>query len=181
MAERAREEQFRQSLRDWGQVLMHTIWLQSIMTEAITTKATGGSPRDRVLSEEYIKIRNDLMEKKLACVWKEFARQFRGEISPEEYLTADMIILLRNQLAHCHILPGNALALFLPTASQTLLDKLKGEGWILTPDHVASNPEMTIMREGDREWFTHNTEMITEFLKNPVLRLTRAHGIVDPV
>jgi len=161
---------------------MLTIWLQSILTSAIAAKVTGGSPRDSVLSEQYRKKRNALMEKSLTPVWKEFVREFPGAISPEEHLTADMIILLRNQLAHCHISSGNEFALFLPTTgSQKLLDKLKREGWIETPDHGASSPEMTIMREGDRQWFAGNRKMILGFAENTVLRLTRAHGIDDPV
>lgn len=182
MAERAREEQFLKSLADWGQVFMLTIWLQSILTTAITTKVTGGSQRDRVLSEPYRKKRNDLMKQTLTHVWNEFVREFPGRISREESLAADMIILLRNQLAHCHISSGNEFALFLPASgSQKLLDKLKREGWVETPDQGASNPEMTIMREGDAKWLARNTRMIIEFTKNPVLRLTRAHGIDDPV
>ena len=161
---------------------MLTIWLQSILTTAITTKVTGGSQRDRVLSEQYRRKRNDLMKRTLTHVWNEFVREFPGGISTEESRTADMILLLRNQLAHCHISSGNEFALFLPAAgSQKLLDKLKREGRIETPDHGASNPEMTIIREGDREWLADNTKMITEFAENPVLRLTRAHGIDDPV
>ena len=152
------------------------------MTAAITTKVTGGSQRDKVLSEQYRKKRNDLMKQTLTHVWNEFVREFPGVISPEESLTADMIILLRNQLAHCHVSSGNEFALFLPASgSQKLLAKLKREGWIETPDHGASNPEMTIMREGDTEWLARNTKMIREFTENPVLRLTRAHGIDDPV
>lgn len=180
MAERAREEQFVQSLRDWGQVFMLTIWLQSIMTAAITTKVTGGSPSDRVLSEKYRKRRNDLMKNGLGRVWKEFVREFPGGISHDEHLTADMIILLRNQLAHCHISSRNAFALFIPTpSSQKLLDKLERAGRIETPDHDASNPKTTIMREGDGEWLASNTKMIIEFSENTILRLTRAHGIDD--
>ena len=182
MTERAREDQFLQSLADWGQVFMLTIWLQGIMTSAIAAKVTGGSPRSSGLSEQHLKTRNDLMKKGLTSVWKEFVREFPGAISREENLTADMIILLRNQLAHCHISSGKKFALFLPTTgSQKLLDKLKREGWIETPAHGASTPEMTIMREGDRKWFASNTRMIQGFAENTVLRLTRAHGIDDPV
>ena len=180
MAEQAREQRFIQSLRDWGQVFMLTIWLQSIMTSAITTKITGRSPRVKVLSKEYRETRHDLMKKELAWVWNKFVREFPGEISTQERLTADMIILIRNQLAHCHISSGSEFALFLPKlSSQKLLDKLTMAGWIETPGHRASDPGMLIMREGDREWLARNTAMILDFSENPILRLTRAYGIDD--
>ena len=177
MAGQSRDQRFLQSLRDWGQVFMLTIWLQSIMTAAVTRKSTGRSKRVKVLSNEYREKRHDLMKKGLACVWKEFVREFPGEISTQERRTADMIILIRNQLAHCHIVPGNEFALFLPTGSQNLLDKLKSAGSIETPSHPTSNPEMLIMREGDKKWLDRNTEMILDFAENTILRLTRAHGI----
>jgi len=37
------------------------------------------------------------MKQTLTHVWSDFVREFPGGISPEEGLTADMIILLRNQ------------------------------------------------------------------------------------
>ena len=128
MAERARKDQFLQSLRDWGLVFMLTIWLESIMVSAIATKVTGTSQRAKVLTREYKKTRHDLMKKGLAGVWREFVRVFPGEVSTEENLMADMIILIRNQLAHCHISGGREFALFIPTSSQKLVDRLKGRG-----------------------------------------------------
>ena len=145
MAGQSRDQRFLQSLRDWGQVFMLTIWLQSIMTAAIATKSTGKSKRVKVLSNEYREKRNDLMKQGLAKVWQDFVREYPGEISKQESHTVDMIILIRNQLAHCHIVPGNEFALFLPAGSQNLLEKLKSAGSIETPSHPTSNPEMLIM------------------------------------
>ena len=180
MAEQSREERFLQSLRDRGQVFMLANWLQSIMTSAITTKIAGSSRRVNVLTREYLEKRNAPMKKGLACVWNEFVREFPGEISAQESLTAEMIILIRNQLAHCHISSGNAFALFLPKpSSRSLLEKLTREGWIETPSHGASNPAMLIIREDDQEWLGRNTAMILDFAENTILRLTRTHGIDD--
>ena len=180
MVELNREQRFIQSLRDWGQVFMLTIWLQSIMTSAITTKITGRSRRVKELSKKYREKRNDLMKKGLPCIWKEFVREFPGEISTEESLTSDMIILIRNQLAHFHISTRNEFALFLPnSSSRSRLDKLKSEGWVEAPSHGASNPEILITRENDQQWLDRNTAMIIDFAENTVLRLTRVHGIDD--
>lgn len=180
MVEQNRDQRFLQSLRDWGQVFMLTIWLQSIMTSAITTKITGRSRRVKVLDKEYREKRNDLMKKGLPGIWKEFVREFPGKISTQESLTSDMIILIRNQLAHCHISTGNEFALFLPNSnSRSRLDKLKSEGRVEAPSHGASNPEILITGENDQQWLDCNTAMILDFAVNTVLRLTRAHGIDD--
>ena len=98
---------------------MLTIWLQSIMTAAVATKSTGKSRRVKVLSNEYREKQHDLMKQGLAHVWQDFVREFPGEISKQESHTVDMIILIRNQLAHCHISSGNEFALFLPRPSVT--------------------------------------------------------------
>ena len=91
-----------------------------------------------------------------------------------------MIILIRNQLAHCFVSTGREFALLLPKqSSQILLDKLKNAGWIETPRDAASNPEMLILREGDRLWFEKNMAMITNLSENTILRVTRANGIND--
>ena len=159
---------------------MLTAWLQSIMTSAITTKVTGKSKRVKVLSKEYRETRDRLMKMTLAQVWEKFACEFPGETSAHEDLTADMIILIRNQLAHCHISPGNEFALFLPKpSSQRLLDKLKTVGWVETPIQGETDPEMLIMREDDKEWLDRNTKMILGFAENSILRITRAHGMDD--
>ena len=179
MSDYSRDQQFVRSLRDWGLVLMLTIWLESIMVSAIATKVTGTSRRTKVLTKEYKKTRHDLMKKGLAGVWQEFVRVFPGEVSTEENLMADMIVLIRNQLAHCHISGGREFALFLPTSSQKLLGRLKSAGWIKIPDDAAADPELLVMREGDTEWFDRNTAMIFGFTENTILRLTRAHGIDD--
>lgn len=179
MLDHSRDQQFVRSLRDWGLVFMLTIWLESIMVSAIATKVTGTSRRAKVLAKEYKETRHDLMKKGLAGVWREFVHEFPGEISTEEDLMADMIILIRNQLAHCHISGGHEFALFIPTSSQKRLDRLKSAGWVRKPDDAASNPEALIIREGDREWFDRNTAMIFGFAENTILRLTRAYGIDD--
>ena len=169
MADQVREQRFKQSLRDWGYVFMLAVWLQSIMASAIAKKTA--STR-----------RNDLMKKEMAATWKEFKREFPGSVTMHEELAADMIIFIRNQLAHCFISSSRGFALFLPKpSSQRLPDKLKSAGWVETPDDGASAPEMLIMREGDTEWFDRNTAMILNFSENTILRLTRAHGIDDAV
>ena len=119
------------------------------------------------------------MRTTLARVWERFRREFPGEVSEQEELAADMIKLIRNQLAHCQISSGNEFALFVPTGSKHLLDRLKTAGWVKTPRQGTSNPEMLIVREGDKEWLDRNTKMIVDFTRNTILRLTRAHGIDD--
>lgn len=128
---------------------MLTIWLESIMVSVIATKVSGTSRRAKVLTKEYKKTRHDLIKKGLECVWREFVRVFPGEVSTEENLMAEMIILIRNHLAHCHISSGREFALFIPTSSQKILDRLKSAGWINIPDDAASDPETLIMREGE--------------------------------
>ena len=175
--EHGREERFIQSLRDWGEVFMHTIWLQSIMISAILTKVTGESKRGDVLSEKYLSIRYDLMKKPFSKIWDRFVCEFPGELSKEEALTVDMIVLIRNQIAHCCIMSGKERAFFLPTVSKSLLDNLSKAGWVRTPSEDAS--EYLVMREGDEEWFRDNRAMILDFIENTVIRLTRANGIHD--
>ena len=131
-----REFRFMESLHNWGNVLMLAVWSQSIMTSAIAKKAT--SSRQDELTK-----RNELMKKDMAPIWKEFKDSFPGNITAHEELAADMIIFIRNQLAHCHISSGRGSALFLPRqTSKKLLDKLKSAGWIETPTAGVSTPEM---------------------------------------
>ena len=152
---------------------MLAVWSQSIMTSAIAKKAT--SSRQDELTK-----RNELMKKDMAPIWKEFKDSFPANITAHEELVADMIIFIRNQLAHCHVSSGRGSALFLPRqTSKKLIDKLKSAGWIETPTAGVSTPEMLILREGDKEWFDKNTAMIINFSENTILRLTRAHGIDD--
>ena len=140
---------------------MLAAWLQSIMASAIAKKRSGCGDHS-----EYLKARNDLMKKETAAIWRCF--------------TADMIILIRNQLAHCFVSSGAGLALFLPKpSSRRLLDRLKSVGRVEIPDSGASDPETLIIREGDRRWFDRNTAMIVTFSENTILRLTRDHGIDD--
>ena len=175
MAEEVRAEGFLRSLRDWGLVFMLLVWLQSIMASAIARKSSVGGDRG-----EYIKARNHLMKKEMAAIWSGFKRQFPGEITEDEELMADMIILIRNQLAHCFVSSGTGLALFLPKASsRKLLERLTSAGWIEIPRSGASDIGALVMREGDRRWFERNTAMIEGFAENTVLRLTRDHGIED--
>ena len=173
MADQVRAQGFVQSLRDWGYVFMLAVWLQSIMASAIAKKTAGTS------GKEYLKRRNDLMKEEMATTWKKFMRELPGSITMQEELAADMIILVRNQLAHCFISSGREFALFLPKPSSLrLLDKLTSAGWVEPPDG-ATNPEVLIMREGDTKWFNRNTAMILNFLEHTILRLTRVHGIDD--
>ena len=153
---------------------MLVVWLQSIMAAAIARKSSVGNGHG-----EYLKARNQFMQKELTAIWTVFKREFPGEITEQEELTADMIILIRNQLAHCFVSGGTGLALFLPNPqSQKRLRRLNGAGWIEVPDDVA--PErMLVLRVGDREWFDTNKSMILGFADNTVLRLTRTHGIED--
>ena len=162
---------------------MLTVWLQSIMASAIAMKKTGGNPKvaaHGTRSKDYLKIRNEFMEKDMAATWKVFQQLFPGEITKKEELTADMIILIRNQLAHSFISSGTGFALFLPRpSSQRLVNRLTSAGWIETPDEGVSNPEMLIVREGDSEWFDRNKNMIRDFAEKTIHRITRAHGIDD--
>lgn len=154
---------------------MLVVWLQSIMAFAIARKRSGGGDHS-----EYLKARNDLMKKDMAAIWKCFKREFPGEITEQEEHEAKMIILIRNQLAHCFVSSGTGFALFLPKLrSKRCLDRLISAGWVKIPDSGASDPEMLIMREGDHRWFERNKAMIEMFSENTILRLTRDHGIDD--
>ncbi len=154
---------------------MLTVWLQSIMASAIARKSSEGGSHGG-----FLKTRNALMRKEMAAVWRGFKSEFQGEITEQEELTADMIVLLRNQLAHCFISSGKELALFLPTASsRRRLDRLNSAGWIEVPNEGASDPAMLVLREGDSKWLERNTSMILNFADNTILRLTRDHGIDD--
>lgn len=170
-----REQEFATSLQDWGLVFMLAVWLQSIMVSAIAKKRSDGC------ESEYLKNRDCLMEdERLTTIWKCFKREFPGEITKQEELTACMIILIRHQLAHCFVASSNQHALFLPRkSSKQLLCKLRCAGWIEPPDSGTYDPEMLIMREGDRGWFDRNREMILTFAENTILRLTRCYGIAD--
>ncbi|MYE44790.1 MAG: hypothetical protein F4X79_12285 [Acidobacteria bacterium] len=175
MVDQARHEQFVQSLRDWGCVFMLAVWLQSIMASGIAKNGSRDGGRSK-----YLKTRNNLMKKEIGAVWTEFKREFPGEITAQEELAAHMIILIRNQLAHCLISSGKGLALFLPKERrQERIKRLISAGWIGVPDDAAFDPAMLVLREGDREWFDRNTSMILNFADNTVLRLTRGHGIED--
>ena len=175
MAEEIRAEGFLQSLRDWGQVFMLSVWLQSIMASAIARKSSVGGDHG-----EYLRARNHLMTKEMAAIWTAFKGQFPGEITEHEELMADMIILIRNQLAHCFVSLGTGLALFLPKpSSRKLVDRLASAGWIEIPRSGASDLGALVMREGDRRWFERNTAMIVGFAENTVFRLTRDHGIEE--
>lgn len=154
---------------------MLAVWLQSIMAAAIAKKGSRDGNR-----AEYRKIRNDLMRKEMGAVWTGFRCEFSGAITEQEELVADMIILIRNQLAHCFISSGTQLALFLPNPrSQERVERLDSAGWTKVPDDAASDPAMLVLREGDGEWLDRNTSMILSFVENTVLRLTRDHGIED--
>ena len=154
---------------------MLSVWLQSIMASAIARKSSVGGD-----GGEYLKARNHLMTEEMAAIWSGFKHQFPGELTEHEELTADMIILIRNQLAHCFVSSGTKLALFLPKASsRKLLDRLTSAGWIEIPRSGASDLGALVMREGDRRWFDRNTAMIVGFAENTILRLTRDHGIED--
>ena len=180
MATQGREQRFLQSLCDWGVIFMLTVWLQSIMAAAIARKNVGNSGIGTIINPdpEYLERRNCLMKKEMSSIWDTFKSEFSNSITREEELVADMIILIRNQLAHSFISTGREFALFLPKpSSQKLLDKLKNAGWIETPRDAASNPEMLILREGDRLWFEENIAMIMNFSENTILRVTRANGI----
>ena len=156
---------------------MHTVWLQSIMISAIAAKATGESKTVKVLSKKYRALRYDLMRLSFSEVWDRFRSEFPGTLSKEEALTADMIVLIRNQIAHCYIMSGNERAFFLPTLSKDRLLSLSKAGRVTTPSHDAS--EYLVMREGDEEWFRRNRAMILDFMENTVIRLTRTNGIDD--
>jgi len=175
VTERVRAHGFLRSLRDWGQVFMLSVWLQSIMASAIARKSSISSE-----GVEYLEARNHLMKKEMAKIWSGFKHQFPGEITEHEELMADIIILIRNQLAHCFVSSGTGLALFLPKrSSRKLLDRLTSAGWIEIPRSGASDLVALVMREGDRRWFESNTAMMVGFAENTILRLTRDHGIED--
>ena len=183
MATQGRALQFNHSLREWGNVFMLTVWLQSIMTSAIAMKDVESTRVGTIVTPdpEYFRTRNRLMKEEMSGIWSKFQCTFsHSVITKDEELTADMIILLRNQLAHCFISSGRGFALFLPKpSSQKLLGKLKEEEWIDRPRDAESDPVMLIIREGDKEWLAKNAAMITGFLENTILRITRAHGIDD--
>ena len=174
------KRQFTNSLRDWGYVFMFTVWLQSIMTSAIAIVASTKVGTKVISDPEYFRTRNDLMTQDLSKIWEKFKDSFpRSTITTDEELIADMIILMRNQLAHSFISSGRKFALFLPTSSQKLLDNLEEAGRIDTPPDAASDPVMLVIHEGDKEWFDKNVAMIDGFLANTILRITRAHDIDD--
>ena len=182
MATRGRALQFNHSLRDWGHVFMLTVWLQSIMTSAIAMKDVESTRVGTIINPdpEYFRTRNRLMKEDMSNIWRKFKCKFpRSVITPDEELTADMIIFLRNQLAHCFISSGRGFALFLPNpSSKERLDRLLKAGWIDRP-RDESDPVMPIIHEGNKEWFAKNMAMITGFWENTILRVTRAHGIDD--
>ena len=183
MATQGRGLQFNHSLRDWGYVFMLTVWLQSIMTSAIAMKDVGSTTVGTIVNPdpEYFETRNGLMKEDMSNIWRKFKCRFpRSVITTDEELTANMIILIRNQLAHCFISSGRKFALFLPKPpSQKLFAKLEESGWIDRPRDAAPDPVMLVIREGDKEWFDRNVAMITGFSENTILRITRAHGIRD--
>ena len=133
-----RAAQFVGSLRDWGCIFMLAVWLQSVMVAAIAMKGAGNRREGSIIHPdgEYFRKRDELLKREMSCVWDRFKEEFPAELTEEEELVADMIILIRNQLAHCHISTGREHALFLPKASsEKLLAGLKNAGWIETlPD-----------------------------------------------
>ena len=182
MAAPERERRFVQSLRDWGHIFMLTVWLQSIMASAIAMKDVESTTVGSITTpdDKYFERRNSLMKKEMSFVWERFKREFLEQTTEDVELAAEMIILIRNQLAHCHISSGREFALFLPKqSSQGLLNKLKRAGWIEEPAQGISNPEMLVLREGDRKWFDTNAAMILKFTENTILRATQSYGISD--
>ena len=183
MTTQDRESQFNHSLREWGNIFMLTIWLQSIMTSAIAMKDVESTRVGTIVTPdpEYFRMRNSLMEEDMPKIWSEFKCKFsHSVITKDEELRADLIILLRNQLAHSSISIGRGFALFLPTrSSKKLLSRLKEAGWVDRPRGAESDPVMLALREGEKEWATKHAEMITGFMENTILRITRAHGIDD--
>ena len=161
-----RIQEFGESLQNWGYVFMLTVWTQSVMASAVAKKTGRDKPEN-------------LFDTNMKGTWTNFRKYFSGSVTAEEALTADMIILIRNQMAHCHISSGRENTLFLPNeTSKPLLEKLKEAGWVLASPE-AHEPEMLVMREGDTEWFERNTAMILHFSENTILRRTRLHGIAD--
>ena len=182
MATQERALQFNRSLKDWGYVFMLTVWLQSIMTSAIAMKGVGSTKVGTIDNPDpaYFETRNRLMKEDMSKIWGQFKCEFpNSATTTDEELTADMIMLIRNQLAHCFISTAREFAIFLPRpSSKKLLDTLKNSGWIDSP-RDASVPAMLIIREGDKEWSARNAAMIRGFSENTILRITRAHGIHD--
>lgn len=173
MADQERKQTFVKSLKDWGYVFMLAVWLQSVMISAIAKKTTDSQ-------QDELAMRNELMTKGMAHIWRKFKDSFPGDVTTPEDEDADMIMLIRNQSAHCHILSNREFALFLPNEiSKKLLNRLKHAGRVRIPTDEASTPSMLIMREGDTEWFVENTELMWNFLEKTILRLTRACGIDD--
>ena len=181
MESQDRHRKLVQSLRDWGYIFMLLVWQQSIMASAIAMKNVGSTRTASIINPdpEYFEKRNSLMKQHMSSVWTSFRREFPATFTRDEELAADFMILLRNQLAHCHISTGREFALYLPTRSSwQLIDRLKEAGWIAPTPNV-SNPEMLVLREGDKRWFMQNQAMITDFSENTILRVTRAYSIDD--
>ena len=181
MASQDRYRKLVQSLRDWGYIFMLIVWQHSIMASAIAMKNVGSTRTGSVINPdpEFFEKRNSLMKQDMSSVWNAFRGEFPARFTSDEELAADFMILLRNQLAHSHISTGREFALYLPTpSSRKLVHRLTGAGWIATKPNV-SNPEMLILREGDKRWFVQNQAMITNFSENTILRATRAYGIDD--
>ena len=181
MASLDRHRKLVQSLRDWECIFMLIVWQQSIMASAIAMKNVGSTKTGSIINPdpEYFEKRNSLMKRDMSSVWSSFRCEFPATFTRDERLAADFMILLRNQLAHCHISTAREFALYLPTrSSRKLIDRLKEAGWIAPTPNV-SNPEMLILREDDKRWFVQNQAMITDFSENTILRVTRAYGIDD--
>ena len=179
---KVRAQMFDDALRDWGYVFMFAVWLQSIMACAIAMKRAGASdlaaPRG-TRSREFCETRDGLLQMGMAGVWREFKAAF-GAVSPDEEHTAAMIILIRDQLAHCAVSSGTGYGLFAPKrSSRQRLESLKDAGWIEIPREGVATPEVTIVRAGDRKWHDTNIAMMQGFAENTLCRLTRAHGIDD--
>lgn len=161
---------------------MLTVWLQSIMASAIAMKDVESTRVGTVVNPapEYFRTRNRLMTEDMSSTWSKFQCTFPSDLTQVEEQTADMIILLRNQLAHCFISSGREFALFLPRrSSKNRLDRLLTAGRISRPRDAESDPMMTVIYEGDKEWFAENEAMITRFSENTILRITRTYGIDD--
>ena len=159
---------------------MLTVWLQSILTSAIAMKRAGIKHVSKTMASDdaFRRKRIQLMEQDLSSVWRSFIGEFGEGISEHEAHIAEMIILVRNQLAHCHISAGRGFALFLPKpSSRKLIKSLDRLGWIEIPKEGKSNPESLILREGDAKWIEKNKAMILSFAEHTVLRVAKSHGI----